>query len=315
MHLIRNPFKQKIQSVMTIGNFDGMHIGHQRLIQALIDSAKQMHLPSVLMTFEPHPTEFFSPHAPAARLMRFSEKWKAAEKQSVDYLCCLKFNAALADMTAEDFVKNILVNQFGVKKIIIGDDFRFGAKRLGDVTLLKSLGKQYGFAVEAISQSVCDGERVSSTRIRNALKIGDFELVKQLTHQPFTLSGRVAHGDKMGRQLGFPTANIHLHRKQVPVMGIFVVRVHGLHDRSLPGVASVGYRPTFHGKQIVLEVFLFDFNEVIYGRKITVEFLSKIRDELHFDSVPELIEQMKNDVKIAKQYYTTHHDLLYTPRE
>lgn len=303
MKLIRDPYKQKIQSVITIGNFDGVHIGHQQLINKLIESSHQLKLPSVLLTFEPHTSEFFTPHSPAPRLMRFFEKWNAIKKQGVDYVCCLKFNAQLAQLSAEDFVKKILVDQLGAKKIIIGDDFRFGAKRMGDVALLKSLEKKYHFEVEAIPQSLHDHHRISSTRIRDALKKGDFKAVFSLTNQPFCLTGHVAYGDQIGRQLGYPTANIHLHRKQVPLMGIFVVRVHGLDNRILPGVASIGYRPTFDGKKIVLEVFLFNFDENIYGRKITVEFLEKIRDELRFNSVPELIMQIEKDVVKAKAYF------------
>lgn len=303
MKLIRNPFQQKMQSVITIGNFDGIHIGHQRLIDVLIKSSQELKLPSVLITFEPHPTEFFSPKNPAARLMRFSEKWNEIKKYGVDYFCCLKFNTPLAKLSAEDFVKNILVDQFGVKKIIIGDNFRFGAKRLGDVALLKTLGKKYGFEVEAISQSMHDNNRISSSRVRDALKKGDFDTAFKLTNKPFYLSGKVSYGDQIGRQLGFPTANIHLHRKEVPLMGIFVARVHGLDNCIYNGVASVGYRPTFNGKKIILEVFLFDFDKNIYGKNITVEFLLKIRDELHFDSVPELVTQIKKDVEVAKNYF------------
>lgn len=303
MKLIRKPFQKRMQSVITIGNFDGVHLGHQRLMDALIKSSRELKLPSLFITFEPHPTEFFSPENPAARLMRFSEKWNEIKKYDVDYFCCLKFNAALAKLSAEDFVKNILVDQFGAKKIIIGDNFRFGAKRLGDVVLLKSLGKKYGFEVEAISQSMHDNNRISSSRVRDALKKGDFETVLKLTNKPFCLTGKVSYGDQIGCQLGFPTANIHLHRKQVPLMGIFVVRVHGLDNCIYNGVASVGYRPTFNGKKIILEVFLFDFDKNIYGHRITVEFLSKIRDELHFDSIPELITQIKKDVEIAKNYF------------
>ncbi len=306
MKLIRDPFQQKLQSVITIGNFDGVHCGHQRLIETLIQSSHDLKLPSVLLTFEPHPTEFFSPISPAPRLMRFSEKWHFIKTYGIDYFYCLKFNKQLAQLSAEDFVKKVLVDQLGVKKIIIGDNFRFGAKRLGDVTLLKTLGKNYGFDVEAISQSMVRGDRISSSRVRDALHEGNFKMVSELTNHSFCLTGRVAYGDQIGRTLGFPTANIHLHRKQVPLMGIFVVRVHGLKNKILPGVASVGYRPTFDGKKIILEVFLFDFDEVIYGQKITVEFLEKIRDEVYFDSVSKLITQIEKDVEIAKKYFTSN---------
>ena len=303
MKLICDPFQCKLQSVITIGNFDGVHKGHQKLIHALIAESRALKLPSVLLTFEPNPTEFFLPQSKMPRLMRFSEKWHVIKQYGVDYFCCLRFNTALATLSAEDFVKTILVNQLGAKKIIIGDDFRFGAKRAGDVALLTMLGKKYGFTVDALPQSMHENIRISSTRVRDALKIGDFETVTALTNRPFQLTGKVAYGDQIGRQLGFPTANMHLCRKQVPLMGIFVVRVHGLRDSALAGVASVGYRPTFNGKKVVLEVFLFDFDEVIYGKKITVEFLSKIRDELHFSSADELVVQIEKDVVIAREYF------------
>ncbi len=303
MKLIRNPVLYHQRSVITIGNFDGLHNGHQRLIETLINASKALRLPSLLVTFEPHPTEFFFPQNPAPRLMRFSEKWNAVKKWGVDYFCCLRFNQKLAQLSAEDFVKTILVDQLGAKKIMVGDDFRFGTKRLGDVSLLQTLGKKYDFEVVALSQSLYRGDRISSTRVRDAVFEGDFKRVSALTHHPFCLTGHVAYGDQIGRQLGFPTANIYLRRKQVPLMGIFVVHVHGLHHRILSGVASVGYRPTFDGKKILLEVFIFDFDEIIYGRKITVEFLHKIRDELKFDSVDELVVQIKKDVVMAKHYF------------
>ena len=302
MQLIRDSSKVLEKSVVTIGNFDGLHLGHQRLIAALQAAAKENHCASVLLTFSPHPTELFSPQNPAARLMRFEEKWKAVAPYQIDYFYSARFNRAFANLSAEDFVKTILVDQLHAKKIIVGDDFQFGAKRLGDVAVLKKLGEEYGFTVEALTQSVYLDERISSSRIRTALCEGDFELAKKLIYRPFLLSGRVAYGNQIGRTLGFPTANIHLRRKQVPLMGIFVVRVHGLADAPLPGVASVGLRPTFNGKEIVLEVFLFDFNQTIYGQKISIEFLHKIRDELKFDTIDALILRMQEDVVIARAY-------------
>lgn len=303
MKLIRDLQQFSTPTIVTIGNFDGVHKGHQTLIEALMTASCELKLPSVLLTFEPNPVEFFSPQAQMPRLMRFSEKWQVIEKYGVDYFCCLRFNAALANLSAEDFVKKILVDQLRAKKIIIGDDFRFGAKRRGDAALLKSLGKTYGFTVDALPQSLYQNNRISSTRVRDALKTGDFETVSALTGRSFCLTGKVAYGDQIGRKIGFPTANIHLQRKQVPLMGIFVVLVHGLRDHALSGVASVGYRPTFNGKKIVLEVFLFDFDETIYSQRITVEFLFKIRDELYFNSVDELIVEIKKDVAVAKAYF------------
>lgn len=303
MQLIRDLSPVLSQSVVTIGNFDGLHKGHQRLIETLMVSSAELKIPSVVLTFQPHPTELFSPSKPAAQLMRFSEKWNAIKSFGVDYFYSARFNKNFAALSAEDFVKKILVDQLHAKKIIVGDDFHFGAKRLGDVALLKTLGKKYGFEVQALSQSMYAQDRISSTRIRHALQQGDFETVSALTGNVFSLTGKVAYGNQIGRTLGFPTANIHLRRKQVPLMGIFVVRVRGLSDEALPGVASIGYRPTFNGKVIVLEVFLFDFDEVIYGERITVEFLHKIRDELRFDSVDALVVQMQQDVMIARSYF------------
>ncbi|MDP1573630.1 MAG: bifunctional riboflavin kinase/FAD synthetase [Coxiellaceae bacterium] len=303
MQLIRDVSQALEKSVVTIGNFDGLHKGHQRLIEALLTAATQLNVPSVLLTFQPNPSELFTPQNPTARLMRFQEKWKALEAYNIDYYYAARFNHAFADLSAEDFVKNILVAQLQAKKIIVGDDFRFGAKRRGDIALLRLLGKKYGFEVEALTQSLFEHERISSTRIRDALKRGDFQMVSELMGKPFSLTGRVAYGNQIGRTLGFPTANIHLRRLQVPLMGIFVVRVHGLSTMPLPGVASIGYRPTFNGKAIVLEVFLFNFNQTIYGQKISVEFLQKIRDELKFESIDALIVQMQQDVVIAQAYF------------
>lgn len=303
MKLVRDPYRQAIQSVVTIGNFDGVHLGHQKLMTELIAAADAFQVPSVLLTFEPHPSEFFQKAQAIARIMRFSEKWHAVKHYAIDYFYCLRFNAALANLSAEDFVRKILVEQLGAKKVIIGDDFQFGAKRLGTVDLLKKMGEQYHFDVQAIPQLMHQSDRISSTRIRTALSQGDFQTVFSLTHHPFCLSGRVAYGNQIGRQLGFPTANIYVHRKQVPLMGIFIVRVYGVRDCALTGVASIGYRPTFGGKQVLLEVHLFDFNETLYGKPITVEFIQKIRDEVHFDSVDALVVKIQEDVQIARDYF------------
>lgn len=303
MQLIRDISIQLTQSIVTIGNFDGVHKGHQQLIQQLVSDAHQLNISSVLLTFEPHPTELFLPNKPVARLMRVSEKWAMIESLQVDYFYCARFSKALAQLSPEAFVKKILVDQLGAKKVIVGDDFRFGAKRAGDVDLLKKLGEKYHFSVDAMSQLMLHNDRISSSRVREAIWQGNFDYAHALTGHPFLLSGKVAYGNQIGRQLGFPTANIYLRRKKVPLMGIFVVRIHGLHNKILPGVASVGLRPTFNGKQIILEVYLFDFDEFIYGKKITVEFLAKIRDEIKFDSIELLIEHIKKDVEIAKQYF------------
>src|SRR3990167_1313483 len=273
MFLLRDTSHTLPASVVTIGNFDGVHLGHQRLIEMLCLSARQLQLPSVVLTFHPHPSEYFHKDKPAARLMRFREKWKALEPYEIDYLYVARFNAALAKLSAEEFIQKILVDQLQAKKIIVGDDFQFGAKRLGNVALLKALGRKYGFEVEALTQTMHERERISSSRIREALRQNEFMTVRTLSGRAYTLSGKIAYGNQIGRTLGFPTANIHLRRKQVPMMGIFVVRVFGLSQAPLPGVASVGYRPTFNGKEILLEVHLLDFDKIIYGKRLTVEFI------------------------------------------
>lgn len=308
MQLIRGPhyFKKPLGAVVTIGNFDGLHVGHQQLLAKLTEAAEALSLPAVLLTFEPNPKEFFSPSNPAPRLMRFYEKWLAIQNYPIDVVYCLRFNALLAALSPEAFVKSILVDELDAKVVIVGDDFHFGAKRAGNVDTLTTLGKKYGFIVQALPQFLYQDERISSSRVRSALIAGDFDAVRQMTGKPYCLSGRVAYGDQLGRQLGYPTANIHLHRRQVPLMGIFIVQVHGLSSEPLPGVASIGYRPTFGGKQVILEVHLFDFDESIYGQRISVEFLQKIRDEIKFNDVSALIKQMDSDVAIAREYFLSN---------
>jgi len=305
MQLIRGnaPFKKSIRTVITIGNFDGVHLGHQALIQALLSRSQQLTLPSILLTFEPHPKAFFSPHLLTTRLMRFREKWVALLPYQIDYLCCLRFDKTLAMQSAENFIDTVLIKKLNAQEIIIGDNFRFGANRAGDVALLHQLGKRFGFRVTVLPQVMHQSHRVSSSYIRKALKTGDFDMVRALTGRTFFLLGKIIHGEKRGRQLGFPTANIFLNPKQTPLMGVFIVRVFGIQSTPLLGVASIGYRPTFHGKHVLLEIYLFDFNKNIYGARIRVEFLKKIREEEKFDSVTALIAQMKKDTDIARHYF------------
>lgn len=304
MQLVRDrQLANSAGTVVTIGNFDGLHLGHQRLIHQAQEKASQLGLPVVVLTFEPHPKEFFAPNATMPRLMRFTEKWMVLERWGVDYVCCLPFDKKLAVLSPEAFVKTMLVEKLNAKVVVVGLEFRFGVRRSGDVSQLKTLGEQYGFSTLAMEPSLYQGKRISSSRVRDALSVGDFETVKMLTGRDYCLTGRVAYGDQLGRQLGYPTANIHLHRKQVPLMGIFVVQVHGIDEKPLPAVASLGYRPTFGGKRVVLEVHIFNFNQIIYGRRVTVEFLQKIRDEIKFDEVGALIRQMDSDAAIAKGYF------------
>ena len=290
--------------VATLGNFDGLHLGHQALLKQLKYLGQVLNLPTLIIIFEPQPKEFFSKSQMEARLMRFREKWFGFVEWKIDYLLCLRFDRALANLVAEDFVKEILVDQLKVKAIVVGDDCRFGAKRAGDYALLTKLDKKYAFKVIEMPSIVYKGQRVSSTRVRKALQGGDMAMAKSLLGRSYQLSGRVIAGEKRGRQLGFPTANIDLHRTISPLSGIFVVCAY-LNNESYRGIASVGVRPTFKDKdtRLLLEVYLFDFFKTIYGCYLKVEFLYKLREEVRFNSVSALVEQMHRDVDEAEKYY------------
>ncbi len=306
MELIRG--LQNIRSkhcgcVATIGNFDGVHLGHQAVLGQLAEKAAELGLPTALITFEPQPMEYFVPDKVPARLTRFREKILALQRYSVDRVCCLSFNDKLAKLSAEDFIEQVLVEKLGVKYLVVGDDFRFGAKRAGTFEMLVEAGKKYGFQVVSMHTFEIDNERVSSTRVRTALEKGEMSNAEKLLGRRYRMSGRVAHGEKLGRELGFPTANIHLHRQASPIQGIFVVEVFGLDKEPLQGVASIGTRPTVNETKALLEVFLLNFDQDIYGRHIQVSFLKKLRDEEKFDSLDELIKQIQLDVEQAQAYF------------
>jgi riboflavin kinase / FMN adenylyltransferase len=304
--------RQLSRSVVTLGNFDGFHRGHQQLIAQLREQAQRLQAPTVVITFEPQPQEFFNPSRRQPRLMRFHEKWRFLLDQNVDYLVCLRFNAVLAACSATDFVEDILIRQLGMQAIIVGQDFRFGAKRTGDLALLQTLGKRHGFEVIPAPPFLLDGQRVSSTWVRQALQANDFALTDRLLGRPYFLCGKVVHGDARGRQWGFPTANIHLTDKPVSVAGIYVVRVIGLEEQPLPAVASVGVRPMFSNDRVFLEVHLLDFNRDIYGCLLRVEFLHKLRDEQVFPSTEKLIEQIHTDVAQTRQFFEKENDRVNT---
>jgi len=289
--------------VATIGNFDGIHLGHQAVIGQLAEEAADLCLPSMLISFEPQPMEYFQPAKAPARLTRMREKLQALRRFSVDQVLCLSFNRALAEMPAELFIKDILVDALKIKYLVVGDDFRFGKDRAGDFAMLQKAGEQFGFQVVNMHTFSIDGDRVSSTRIRKALEAGDLQSATRLLGREYRMSGRVVHGEKLGRQLGFPTANIELHRRATPLQGIFVVEVYGLEGEPLPGVASLGTRPTVGGSKAILEVFLFDFDQDIYGKHLQVGFLKKLRDEENYDSLEALTTQIQKDVDQAKAYF------------
>jgi len=306
MELIRglhNLRKHHQGCVATIGNFDGVHLGHQAVIGQLAEKASELCLPTTLITFEPQPQEYFAPQASPPRLMRFREKMQALHRYAVDRVLCLAFNDMLAQMPHTQFIEDILVKGLGLRYLVVGDDFRFGRGREGTFSILSEAGQEYGFQVVNMHTFTVAGERVSSTRIRQALAKGDMLMAEELLGRDYRMSGRVAHGEKLGRQLGFPTANIRLHRKVSPLQGIFAVEVYGLEREPLHGVASLGTRPTVDGTRTLLEVYLFDFDEGIYGRHIQVSFRHKLRDEERFDSLEALTAQIKKDVDEAKAFF------------
>ncbi len=290
--------------VLTIGNFDGLHLGHQRVIEKLAEQGRRMQLPVVVMVFEPQPLEYFlADHAPS-RLTRLREKAIQFAKLPVDELLVLPFNRTLADYDAEQFIRDILLDKLNVKHLVIGDDFHFGKARRGNFALLQHRGQEYGFSVESTSSFAMDNLRVSSTLIRDALGEGDLAQAKALLGRDYSVCGRVAHGDKRGRALGFPTANLQMFRKNTPLVGVFAVTMTGLDGGELRGVANLGTRPTVDGgAKAVLETHLFDFNRDIYGRYVEVHFKTKLRDELRFASLQALTEQIQLDVATARAFF------------
>jgi riboflavin kinase/FMN adenylyltransferase len=301
--------------VATLGNFDGVHLGHQAVIGQLAEKAAQLHLPTVVVVFEPQPPEFFRPAAAPARLTRLREKLRALQRYSVDRVLCLPFDGALAAMSAEEFVRRVLVEGLGVRYVVVGDDFRFGKDRAGDYGLLQAAGQRHGFQVVPMHTFAIDGQRVSSTRVRQALADGDLETAEKLLGRPYRMCGRVAHGDKRGRTIGIPTANIHLHRKATPVKGVYVVEVFGLEREPLAGVANVGTRPTVDGERTLLEVHLLDFDQQIYGRYVSVNFLHRLRDEQRFTSFEQLKARIYQDIDEARAWLRARHDRLAPSQE
>ena len=292
--------------VATIGNFDGVHLGHQAVLTQLAMKADMLNLPAVVITFEPQPFEYFVPEKAPARLSRFREKVEALRAYSIQKLCVLRFNRQLAEMQAETFIQKLLVEGLNVRYLVVGDDFRFGKDRQGDFALLQQVGKQHGFQVVNMHTFAIDDMRVSSTRIREALQEGDLAVAEKLLGRPYRMSGRVAHGDKRGRKMGYPTANIHLHRAKVPLNGVYAVQLYGIDEEPVNGVANIGVRPTISGSdKALLEVHLFDFKRDIYGEHVQVYFLKKLREEQKFASLEQLIEQIHIDSAQAKGFFQT----------
>ncbi|MEK6735839.1 MAG: bifunctional riboflavin kinase/FAD synthetase [Pseudomonadota bacterium] len=300
----------KAPLALTIGNFDGVHLGHQAMLTRLKNTADSLGLASCVMTFEPHPREFFSPDQAPARLTSLREKLVLLAKAHVDYVRVCRFNYDFAKINPEEFITRILHKELSVRWLLVGDDFRFGARRSGDFAMLQAFSTQLGFEVEKMPSIIVDGQRVSSTGVRQALAAGNLSAANRLLGRPYSISGRVIGGDKLGKKIGFPTANIQLKLNHPPLSGIFIVEVHGAirssPDTKLPGVASLGIRPTIHSNgKPVLEVHLFDFNQEIYGQHLQVDFLQKLRDEEKYATIEMLIKQIEIDVAQAKDFFLT----------
>jgi riboflavin kinase / FMN adenylyltransferase len=290
-------------TVATIGNFDGIHCGHQALLEALKKEANRQNLPTLVVLFEPQPHEYFQGPSASTRITNFNEKWRILSQFKIDYVCCLRFNHALAMMKAHDFAKHIIFSTLRVKTLFIGEDFRFGAERAGDVTLLKQIAMHQHAQLEIYPDVVSESMRISSTRIRAVLKAGLLKEAVTLLGRPYSMYGRVVMGAQLGRTFGVPTANIKLGRAQRPITGVFCVTVKRDNGLTYHGVANVGSRPTVDGLTHRLEVHLFDFDGLLYGEHLEVLFLHRLRGEVKFPSLEALIAQIKADIVEARALF------------
>lgn len=306
MELIRgihNILPQHQGCVLTIGNFDGVHLGHQAVLAKVQQLAQSLKLPSCVMVFEPQPLELFAGNAAPARLSRFREKYQALAAVRIDRMLCVNFNRSFAAQDPQQFIKTLLLDKLGVRHLIVGDDFHFGKNRSGNYTLLAQAAAQYGFGLNSTSSLKLGEQRVSSTLIREALQQDQLDRAAAMLGRPFTLSGRVRHGRKLGRDLGFPTANVWLYRRKLPVSGVYAITAHTCYG-VFNGVANIGNRPTVQGSREQLEAHLFDFNQDLYGSQIRVELRHKLRAEQRFASLDALQQQIAADVAAAQQYFS-----------
>ena len=302
MHLARDlagPCLAPHGSVVAVGALDGLHRGHQALLARVRERAAALSLMPLAISFEPLPRAFFA-RAPLPRLGSVRDKIEGLAAAGMQAALLLRFNAALAALSAEDFVRRALLSRCGAREVWVGEDFRFGHARGGDLALLRRMGAEAGFAAHPLETHQHAGRRISSSAIRAALAGGDFAAAAALLGRPFTIGGRVLRGQQLGRMLGFPTANIRLGRRVSPIQGIFAVRVHGVAGSAMPGVASLGLRPTVGGREVLLEAHLFDYAGDLYGRHVSVEFVAKLRDEEKFADLDALTRQMHRDAAAAR---------------
>ena len=297
MHNLRERHRD---CVVTIGNYDGVHRGHQHMIAALRARATELGVPAVIVTLEPTPREFFAGDAAPARLTRLREKLDALTLYRVDRLVVLRFDERLRNMGAGEIVERLLVQGLGVRHMVVGHDFHFARNREGTIETLREAGARHGFTVEEVGRYLDDGDRVSSSLVREALGRGDLARATRLLGRPYRMAGRVRRGQQLGRRLGYPTANLALHRKVVPLWGVFAVRVTGAGLVDHPAVVSLGTRPTINGTEPLLEVHVFDFDRDIYGKYLCVDFVARLRDERRFESLDALVEQMHRDAAAAR---------------
>jgi riboflavin kinase / FMN adenylyltransferase len=286
--------------ILTVGNYDGVHLGHQQMIGALKARAAELRSAATVLVFEPSSKEFIDPDGAPPRLTRWREKCIALASHGVDRLVTLRFDECMRAMTPRSFVDELIVARLGTRHMVVGNDFRYGSNAEGTIESLRAAGQARGFGVEQIAPFVFDGVRVSSTAVRERLERADFPGAAGLLGRPYRMLGRVVHGRQLGRALGFPTANMRLMRRKPPLWGILAVRAYGIASRGLPGVASLGTRPTVNGTEPLLEVHVFDFSGDLYGRAIEVEFVAKLRNEVKFDSLDAMIVQMKVDASQAR---------------
>lgn len=306
------PERAQQACVLTIGNFDGLHRGHQALLKLLTDKASALGVPAVVLTFEPHPREYFSAHDAPPRLASLREKLLLLSSCGIDRVHVCRFNAGFAAQPAAAFIDDVLIRGLGVRHVFVGDDFRFGARRTGDFAMLQRAGQAHGFGVESMPTLDVGGERASSSAVRNALAAGDLAHAAQLLGRPYSIAGKIMHGDKIGRQLGFPTINIQLKHRRPPLSGVFAVGVEGLEDRRIAGVANVGVRPTATDSgQARLEVHLLGWSGDCYGAHPRIHFLHKLREEIRFASLDALKTQIARDTDAARDWFALNPNCLH----
>ena len=302
MELVRGPGnlrERHLGCVARLGTFDGLHLGHQALIHETLECARRLSRPALMVSFEPMPREFLQPHAPPARLTNFRERWRLLQGSGLDALLLLRFTESLRSMSGAEFLA-LLRERLGLQALVVGYDFRFGREGEASAEFLQSMAPSHGFTVKVMPPVRVCGERASSSAVRSALAVGELAGAQVLLGRRYAMRGRVVRGQQLGRELGYPTANMRLRRIRIPLGGIFAVRVHGIGDDALPGVASLGTRPTVGGAEPLLETHVFDFKGDLYGRELEIEFVARIRDELRFDDLDALVAQMHRDAREAR---------------